>query len=141
MSIPKEKVVKKPKEEKPEPEAIEPLEGDLDGKGNPDGKNEPVLQDLFKTQIGKDALTKAGKASVDYTKWKTENFKPMKPVVIKLFERCSIDIDERRMTAEECYSKAKAQAVEQGSVYIPPALRTKTKQAFLEAKYPPVKFS
>lgn len=100
-----------------------------------DGKNLPILNELFKADTGKEGLKKDGTASkalIDYVK---EKFKPMKQTVIKHFATCAIDIDKGVKSADECYSESKDKAFASGSVYVSPAMRWKTKQKELEEKY------
>ena len=105
------------------------------------GKNLPIINDMYSEETGKDGLKKDGTAKKELIEFmKAKGFKPMKPTVVKGFGGCTVDIDTGKITAEECYKSAIEKAFEQGSVYIPPALRVIKKAKFYEEKYPPVKF-
>ncbi len=105
------------------------------------GKNLPIINDMYLAETGKDGLKKDGTAKKELIEFmKAKKFKPMKPTVVKNFGGCTVDIDTGKMTAEECYESAKEKAFEKGSVYIPPALLVIKKAKAYEEKYPPVKF-
>ena len=89
------------------------------------GKNEPILRELFKEKFDKPAITKDGKQSKAYMDWKRKNFKPMKQIVLKNFGNCIPDIESGDKTPTECYETARDRAVQNGSVYISPAHRSK----------------
>lgn len=105
------------------------------------GKNLPIINEMYLAETGKEGLKKDGTPKKELIEFmKAKDFKTMKPTVVKNFGGCTLDIDTGKMTAEECYESAKEKAFETGSVYIPPALRTKKKAKAYEEKYPPIKF-
>ena len=104
-------------------------------KGNPLGKNEPILRELYAEKTGKTPLTKAGNQAKEYIDWKRSKFKPMKQTVLKKFGECTRDIDSGVMSANDCYEGAYNKTIEQGSVYIAPAYRTKAKISKWDEKY------
>ncbi len=103
------------------------------------GKNEPLLRDMFKEKFNKSAMTKDGKQSKAYMDWKRKDFKPMKNTVLKNFGNCIPDIENGNKTPTECYETARDSAVEKGSIYISPAYRSKNREAKLQAQYDLIK--
>lgn len=105
-----------------------------------DGKNLPLVNELYLEATGKEGLKKDGTAKKELIDYMKENFKPNKNTVIKYFSQCAVDIDKGIKDAETCYTESTDKTFEQGSIYINPAIRMKRKQKKLEEKYPPVKF-
>ena len=103
------------------------------------GKNEPLLRDMYKEKSGKEPLTKDGKQSKAYMDFKRKEFKPMKQTVLKKFGNCIPDIESGDKTPTECYETARNGAVANGSVYISPAHRSKNREARLQEKYDLIK--
>lgn len=100
-----------------------------------DGKNEALLEELYKKQTGKEPLTAKGEQSKPFLDWKLKGFTPMENTLLKKFSTCTADIDSGKMSAEQCYSDAYMEAVKNGSVYLPPAYRTKGRKKEYEEKY------
>ncbi len=92
------------------------------------GKNEPMLQALYKEKTGKPALTKDGKQAKAYMDFKRGNFKTMGNTVMKFFGQCEPKIVAGELKAYDCYKDSKEKTIAQGSLYIPPSTRIRTKE-------------
>ncbi|MBA7534696.1 hypothetical protein ES705_26945 [subsurface metagenome] len=99
------------------------------------GKNEPILQALYKEKTGKPAITKTGEQAKGYMDFKRKNFTPMGQTILKNFSTCVTKIEDGSLDAYGCYKEAREKTVARGSVYIPPSIRIKTKKKEFQKKY------